>query len=309
MATRKVNPFHILGLRAEALRGISDEQLDGVIQASYRALSCIHHPDKGGRPEAFRRLAWAQEQLVKDSTTWEYWKERFFQLRREQTAELTSRIDALQAALEQSQEQAMAYMRAQVETETPTACNFVSGRIRVANTLDAALQFKGVSMATLHRLERSAKDRFMEMFELHADAVGGLSKQVLVQAPLDEDTEIPESSKEHRRDPKRSYYWKVSGEMQEMPGCRLLGSMHRDASLDDDGKNVRVSALLQGPICQDHYRQVREGFTDQEFRLALPHIRPALRVDDYLVAVRLEHADLRFLLLGQIRAITHNKEG
>ena len=111
MAKRQNNPFHILGLRADALRGLNDQQLDEVVQSAHRALAKIHHPDKGGRADAFQKISWARQQVSLTSETLEHWKERFFRLRREHLSEAEAVVDHQREQLADDREQLLDFCR------------------------------------------------------------------------------------------------------------------------------------------------------------------------------------------------------
>ena len=61
-----MNPFAILGLNSTVLLGISDEDVQSLLQSSFKALSRVHHPDKGGNPRVFNLIKEAYDSLKDD---------------------------------------------------------------------------------------------------------------------------------------------------------------------------------------------------------------------------------------------------
>lgn len=65
------NPFRVLGLDPQGLKGLKAEQFKAIIRSQYLALQKIHHPDKqGGDGEKTRRLNWAREELDNRFSLW-----------------------------------------------------------------------------------------------------------------------------------------------------------------------------------------------------------------------------------------------
>ncbi|MDQ5943977.1 MAG: DnaJ domain [Patescibacteria group bacterium] len=58
-----INPFLVLGLNVTVLGGLSDEDILQLAKSQYRALSQIHHPDRGGDADLFALLSDAYESL------------------------------------------------------------------------------------------------------------------------------------------------------------------------------------------------------------------------------------------------------
>lgn len=58
-----INPFLVIGLNTTVLGGLSDEDVVLLVQAHYRALSRIHHPDAGGNSLVFQMVKQAYETL------------------------------------------------------------------------------------------------------------------------------------------------------------------------------------------------------------------------------------------------------
>jgi len=61
-----MNPFAILGLNTTVLLGIPDEDVQILLQSSFKALSRLHHPDMGGNPRVFKLIKEAYESLKDD---------------------------------------------------------------------------------------------------------------------------------------------------------------------------------------------------------------------------------------------------
>jgi len=57
------NPFMTLGLHPKVVKEIPDSKLAELVDAQYKAMSKIHHPDRGGDPERFRLLREAYDDL------------------------------------------------------------------------------------------------------------------------------------------------------------------------------------------------------------------------------------------------------
>lgn len=57
------NPFYTLGLHPKVVKEIADSKLAELIEAQYKAMSKIHHPDRGGDPERFRLIREAYDDL------------------------------------------------------------------------------------------------------------------------------------------------------------------------------------------------------------------------------------------------------
>lgn len=91
------NPFEVLGLHPNLVRKLSDEELQKVIQSSYRALQKIFHPDLSGREREARELNWAYEQIGPNAPRdrYENFKKSFTRKRRyeRKVSELEDTLD------------------------------------------------------------------------------------------------------------------------------------------------------------------------------------------------------------------------
>jgi len=94
------NPFAVLGLSPDSLRGLSNEQIEVVITAIYRAFQKIHHPDKQGSLKKATRLNEAYEALNRSKypEAFEQYKRRFLQ-----KSSLKKRVAELETALEETE--------------------------------------------------------------------------------------------------------------------------------------------------------------------------------------------------------------
>lgn len=61
-----INPFDVLGFNKTVLGGLDDTQVKRLIQANYRELSKIHHPDSGGNQKVFALITAADKMLEDD---------------------------------------------------------------------------------------------------------------------------------------------------------------------------------------------------------------------------------------------------
>jgi hypothetical protein len=58
---RQRDPFEVLGIRPDAP--------EEVMEAAYKGLAKVHHPDKGGDPEVFKEVQDAYERITKERAT------------------------------------------------------------------------------------------------------------------------------------------------------------------------------------------------------------------------------------------------
>ena len=57
------NPFFILGLHPQVVKDIANSKLADLVDAQYKAMSKIYHPDRGGDPEKYRLIREAFDDL------------------------------------------------------------------------------------------------------------------------------------------------------------------------------------------------------------------------------------------------------
>ncbi|MDO8581255.1 MAG: hypothetical protein Q7S16_00060, partial [bacterium] len=107
-----------------------------------------------------------------------------------------------------------------------------------------------------------------------------------------------------------SYYWKRSGEGEELPGIRIVGSL--DLDLFDrikKGRRPQVQYEFLLPwqhstrIGPEDYAQAREGYPLHLFAPVLPFLSPVLMPYTLLIGIVGQAEESRFLLLGNIASI------
>lgn len=97
--SRSRNPFAILGLNPELLRELSDDQIEIMVQAAYKALQTIWHPDKpGGQAVKSQALNLALMQLDRKNNPQSYqlYKAQFLK-----RSTINEQVNKLQTALKQ----------------------------------------------------------------------------------------------------------------------------------------------------------------------------------------------------------------
>jgi len=62
------NPFFILGLHPQVVKDIANSKLADLVDAQYKAMSKIYHPDRGGDPEKYRLIREAFDDLQSPSS-------------------------------------------------------------------------------------------------------------------------------------------------------------------------------------------------------------------------------------------------
>lgn len=84
-----MNPFNVLGIAPIAVRGLTDEKIATLVKAMYRALSLIHHPDRGGKRSKFQSLQEAVEELDWEANPeqFRYWREQLLRTPKQKLAD------------------------------------------------------------------------------------------------------------------------------------------------------------------------------------------------------------------------------
>lgn len=254
------NPFATLGIAPGVLKGLSDEQIAGLVRAMYHALSAIHHPDKGGLAKDFQRISAAAEQLRSPSIFLD-WKEQHLRPLKDQ-----KRAVAMEAQAEASRRRATEQRLcdfweafAGIPSEKglsvfhlpPTlflVADVKDDLIRAQQMRDdgasavARAHMRNFASQSQRRYERrtpssketEATDRTpikQKMFHLRVDGEGRITRFSVERVWFSPSPEHPPADipREWIWQPERnatrsnSYYWKRIGDGEELSSVRIVG--------------------------------------------------------------------------------------
>ena len=299
-----MNPFTVLGITANAVRGLKDEEAATLVKAMHRALSMIHHPDRGGKQAKFRQLQEALEEVdcAANPEQFRYWRQQLLRTPKQQLAD-TDREQSLAETRQRTAEDGLLeYAKASsgiatIPEGTRSILDLDDIRILIYETLVNTL---------VHRQNPASLvlDSYRSCCEL--EVVSGVITRYQVRTQTFSES-TPEDMPPHHaawgHKGKKKNTWVVcvrtGGEV--LRGMRIIGAISGE-SLDNsqpDGPRG-LTPLLRGHEDAEHDLQtVRDGYDWDAFRRFGSLMRPYFREQDELI-VSDGH---RFIPVGRIRGI------
>lgn len=301
------NPFTVLGLNADTLRGLSETQLDIIIEGMRKLQSRLHHPDTHGRDVGRFMAITAAARSLGDPT-----------IRR---LALEDILGAAKGKLRKLQEENLSLL-GQLDNSYGQMAEFMAAPWRS----NACMGLRSVRLLIHNRLEqvrRSEPRKIVSMeergiqFTLAVADDGSLSQQLLATE------RVPVANSITPQDPEWGK-WKASAggwtrpatikrqpaqivlypatEYKDLARLHLIGTIDRYSMADAITPTIRkmlgYSSEHLGKISQPH-----AGFPVSSFALLLPALSPEFTVGRQLVAINDEDENPRLVILGNVQAI------
>ncbi len=325
------NPFTTLGFVPSVFNGLTDEQILSLVKSQYRALSAIHHPDKGGKPECFKEVQDAMDKIDEDSE-FQYWKNRFLRTRKDRLVELEKANHRLDTEASEVQQSLIAFWQAFCTGRAlfyddwsfllgkSTKKKYIAG-FSVFNPPPVSIIMIDSFEVLMNIVAAKKRDTWLqadpgEHFELRISPEGVMTRQLLVKVHFDPQCDpMPKVRKEliELRDAptSRSYYWKAEGEPVALVGT-LLGSLPKEYLTEKKMREQdrQIAGLIPTDVRASDFKHVNYGYTLNEFEKFLRFIQPRVVNSAFVVSAEKESDnELRYKILGCVRKILPLKAG
>ncbi len=325
------NPFTVIGFAPNAFQHLSDEDIRNLVNAQYRALANLHHPDRHGNAERFKEVQSAFERL-KEDFEFDFWKKMFLRKRKDQLVELEKahrKTCAEVAELHQGLVDFwVAYCRGTETFQRPAFLTEVSdadsmemGGFSVFNPPPVSILMMD-SLADLLRKQAAQERRKANAviqapiesdpgcFEFCISSTGVMTRQDLVKTYFDAREKwrppVRQAWIELRpSNPSKSYYWKPAGSPTTVSGC-LIGSFPtKILSENQVRKNPEIAGLIPTEVTYDDFKLLEHVYDLNEFEPYLRYIRPRLMSGHLVVTAdnTNKRNGFRFKILGYARTI------
>ena len=295
------NPFAILGLTAEVLRGLTDTQAKELVDSQYRALARIYHPDMpGGDAGEFREVAEAYADLS-------HLDER--EAARKAYTRPKKGLVASQAAAIHD-----AVSRGEVLAERLR--DFWTASLGIDGTLYArVVDLKGACMTVRRTLRNTVRVRREEkiifapqptgaMCEMEFDDQRAITLYPLKRVRYDSrhvqpPAEIPEHRVHQGGSPWLcSYEERMPGEV--LTGVRVVATVSKSLRLQmfPNGGGLAPKDLLTGRV-EEKFELVDDGFVWEQLQPLVPFLSPYVRAEDELIGMTTDGPP-RFIFMGAV---------
>ena len=300
-----MNPFTVLGITAAAVRGLKDEETATLVKAMHRALSMIHHPDRGGKQAKFRELQEALEEVdwAANPEQFRYWRQQLLRTPKQQLADLDRERSLAKHRQRTAEDGLLDYAKAATGiAELPEGSRSICGldhvRILIYETLVNTL---------VHRQNPTslALDKYQSCCELEVVS-GEITRYEALTQTFSEST--PEDMPPHptawghkgRKKNTRDVCIRAKrGDV--LRGMRIIGAIPREVldNSDTDGPRGLTPLLMGHEDAEQDLSAVKAGYDWDAFRRFGSLMKPYLKEQDELV-----YSDgHRFIPVGRIRGI------
>lgn len=325
------NPFTVLGFAPSAFEDLSVEDIRSLVNAQYRALVGLHHPDRrGGRLDRFKEVQEAFDRL-KEDFEFDFWKKMFLRKRKDQLVELDkahhkARVDvkALQEGLTKLWiafcRKREIFQSAGFETAHPELRGL--GGFSVFDPPPVSTLMIDRLASLIRERVREERRKFSGRIPVTTDGVQSgcfelriLPGGLMTRQPLDKTffdarerwrpPVRPGWIELRSSPPSKSYYWKPEGEPVVLPGI-LLGSIPNNilSARQEEQKNPEGAKLIPTDISSGEYRMGKDGYTLDVFEPYLRYVQPRVMSGQWVVVAEGSNArDLRFQIIGYARKI------
>jgi len=299
-----MNPFTVLGISATAIRGLKDEQTATLVKAMHRALSLIHHPDRGGKQTKFRALQEAVEELDWDGNPeqFRYYREQLLRSPKQQLADADRDRSGAEARQRIAEEGLLDYAKAYAGvagapegTQSITVLN--NARVLIYETLVNTLVHRQNPVSCV-------LDQYQSCCEL--EIVAGVIHRYPAYKKVFKKDSTEEVPPHHpawgRRDKEKRTreVWIRGKNGEQLRGARIIAAIPKDL-LDGqaDGPRGLTPLLVGAENAETDLPAIRNGYDWDVFRRFGSLMRPYFKEHDELICFN----DGRFMPIGRIRGI------
>jgi len=307
------NPFKVLGIAPEGLRGLSEADILELAKANFRFRSKIYHP-QGSRPNLvrFNAINYAMEQLEETGAI-PTWKQHLLRPKKEQIAEINARAQSVAQETDHIKDLLLEFWTAYALGERfPGTKPKANGDIEAFSCFRFQLCSFAVSDSlrntVLERTRRGRKE-VEEQVVIHIDGKRILTRWVLHKKAFDPSTEeapswiAPQLIQTNPTHPAKSYYWSGADERSRstLLPMRLLGGIPKFELSQRDGID-RFQPLLTAETTPSQLEEIEGGYSWEVFQPFAALMSPIIRVDSEIIAVSgASENELRFHFLGKPR--------
>ncbi len=327
------NPFAVLGITPEILRGLTKEQSAQLAKGAYLQLARIHHPDRGGKEKAFKEVSAAWEQINPDEfpISFDDALNEYLRPRAEALSKLQTKLAETQDRLHGYKELMLRYWRASADTvrydtssemKIPVLVVPAPSLNLVELLVTSIMEQLIVDKVKLDqrprgnrfhrsndmpprlgmRIEDTARmvtvNQFGELVLQRCEIVRFDARKDFPPGLIEGWNYIPPLAKHG------SHGWRPVGEPYILRGARVIGvidsSLRNRASVDG-----KIRRLLPSPNgdSQEFMKTITEGFSAEDFAEFLPLIDPYLCRAGTVIATQMVNGSLRFLVLGKLTKV------
>lgn len=299
------NPFKVLGLAPSALKGLTDPQIDQLVQALFREQSRIHHTDLGGKKKAFQKFEEARSDLdqLRNGPSYQYWKAQYLKQRRDQGDDTEKLLTAGEQKRVEAESRLIDFWQALAR------CDQEESPVSIFNVQSARLLILDkIRFAQLQRLHPQKITLPLYTFDLEIDQKGNLIKFPLdhVRFNANQTSPPPDIQKgwvsRSASKGKHSYYFRRTGEKEALSDIRLIGTIPEKLRHDAGGDRAFFRPLLEHESAELDFAPEETGFGWDSFRAWAVHMSPYLQPLSVLIGMQSRPVK-RFFVLGQIREI------
>ncbi|MCX6800300.1 MAG: hypothetical protein NT091_04105 [Candidatus Falkowbacteria bacterium] len=215
------NPFVVLGLSPEAIRGLKSIQIQAIVKNLIRGLRFAHHPDRGGSNEKMQELNRAVEQL-EDARKFMELKELFLK-----KSTMRQQIDSLEAQV--------THTASALSIQLNTMLQF----ILCSHGLDSRpniFGFEGdIFIRDIVRDKNAGDQQFSQNMQ------GVISGDICFLLSIQRGVIVKKFLKRESRKNSIQIYRE-----QEFPKKKLIGALSNESIIQLGGKNMIIDFLHQG---------------------------------------------------------------
>lgn len=293
------NPFAVLGITPNVLRGLTAEDALKLAKSQYRALSTTHHPDKGGKEGAFAPLARAMEELA-DPVKLGGALKSYLSPRRDQLAQLESELEDSDRRLRQTSEQASALLRQVARTGHIIGC-----RVLVQDTMSAWLKSEARKQNRSLGLNGSTS-----LVDVSTDKAGYIlrraaefTREVRLEDARPQKPDVYWLRQDIWLSKNASYAVSKTGKQTRL---RIVGSIPIEKDLlEYTGYGLRALAAFDS--ISERTQSITNGYTLESFPQLVPLLMPTIDVGRTLIGVDPGNTEPTFFILGKILGISYPK--
>jgi hypothetical protein len=324
MSSQAQNPYAVIGITADCLRGLTDDQVDALVRAALRSLEGLFHPDKNKSEDA--KVRWKAIQAAKEKLEDREERDRWLKLhlrpprtKRAEVEEELGRVkrvrDLTRTALGSTW---LAYAMGRivgrhklfdrvgtVSVFDPPACRFRIKDVMGAQTTGRARATAGGSHRKPQRDDLLGGD---ECYDLELAEDGSMTLFRVRQVKFDRREQSPPSGLPPEwlflsdKPGKSSNMWiRAQGDSGQRVHGKLIGSLVIKSEQFDLGHNWAAAGLLEGEVGAADFDAAKSGYPWDRIKPYLPYMTPIVTEGNILISVFVDEGDhVTFRVLGQV---------
>lgn len=299
------NPFSDLGFNPQIFKGLKPDQVAVLVKAQYRALSMIHHPDRGGKEKKFHKISNAARQLdyENEPDEFNYWLKKYLKLRKDRLVDLEEELRQKEREVDLLRDRIVDFWSAMVgvphEKLVHSIFHLRGVRMLISDVLKSRRLFIGS--------KPFEKTKRYDVFELVEENGQFVRYPVIKQKRNFDKQPIPDLPKgwiyKSDKQPWLSYFWKSTGTRIVEEELTIVGSIASTNLLTQKRDYGSGYKLLDGKSRDELGRAINEGIDPEMFRWYCSDMSPYFGKESILIGMK----GNRIYIVGRVMFIADDK--